>query len=439
MALHKWKIVLVLVLFGYGFLGAQETFKYQGSFQNGLPHPAEASYSYYIDESTHSKMLDGSFKYRVRISNDLYRFYQDIKGKYSSNLKIGTWQYKTSFKDYNPEMGRDYLSGNMTLSARYSKGVPNGDWNYSYTYKTRDKLDILNGRIKWSSYSPTYVQQLKFTMNEGMITDSIFIRNGNKWSVKGQFNKNGMLDGTWYIDTKETDTILSYDNGILKEKKIILENGEEEKTVYTLSPETMQKIELISNNNQPDNTLLKNLKYTIDTMQLVKNRSHYISTAINDYIFRNKYFLFNYIDGDKMGFKELRGTYILELGNKASQNELVKLDSIKKIHDDFTRMNIDINNLSKTKRFSPQQESLIKIVKYYSKIAQRYECMSESLLTYMDIEKGKARAEENCSNIVQVIEGIPEFSDREEALDLFMKELREKRELCRTYMSVISR
>src|SRR6056297_2019260 len=88
--INNWCCFLIIFVLFINELKAQkETFTYDGSFSTSLSTAGDVKYDYY--KEGREKIFHGRFNYNLRLSKNIGRINQYIRGKYLHGYKDGTW------------------------------------------------------------------------------------------------------------------------------------------------------------------------------------------------------------------------------------------------------------------------------------------------------------------------------------------------------------
>ena len=276
----KYLILSLLILSELG-LYAQKKLSYEGPYQNGIPAKATARYSYFVDKSG-KKIKDGSFRYLVKEKEHDYRFMQNFQGNYSHGLKDGAWEYEIKSKDYTRDNEGFYTTSEISLKASYSVGYPDGEWIYSaLVYKRKKKADG-----DWDKKILVKDVKMQVNFKDGVLMDSIQIHDNQGITLDVLCDAEGFLDGDFVIKSSKFSMKNQYADGFLK-----VDNGKKS----------------LKYSYYQDNKIIREKDFTLDTITYFDEKNCLITKYLNDNIFNQKYFLFNYIKGDKIFKRNSRG------------------------------------------------------------------------------------------------------------------------------------
>ena len=270
-------------------------------------------------------------------------------------------------------------TGAIQLTFSYKDGKPNGLWFYENKQKYRTR-----SRGVWLPY------EFYFAPNE---TLSVNFSNGhpagvynysnnninNKSKITGQFNANGLINGTWILNTSDEKQEYIFTNGVLI-KKIIrsMPNGDVTNS-YTRSVEELSLINsfLTGMLKKED---VKKYRIQIDTV----SASEYISFDSRKEIY-SKFFNWERIGGDEL-YLSKRGS---DLGGLAisiefkPQLDLEKINEFNEMKNVYTKyhysksydtssLNQDFNNFIAKYAISLTDDDYNKVFFFGNKIFDKY-------------------------------------------------------------------
>jgi len=189
---NKLLFIASLILFFKNICYCQ-TKTYSGKYEGGT-----ASYQYYENEKF-DRIFNGNFSFK---SDKI-----DIDGKYQNNKKVGEWVYFGKAKKVKHLLGDFWTLYNINIRGKYKEGMLDGKWTYIYSEK--------GGGNDQKVYSEA-------TFNENIFVGNFILKRGDPDDIsyttviKGQFDKNGFLNGTW-VNTFES-TLFSYKKRVDSEK-----------------------------------------------------------------------------------------------------------------------------------------------------------------------------------------------------------------------------
>jgi hypothetical protein len=132
-------------------------------------------------------------------------------------------------------------------------------------------------------------------------------------------------------------------------------------------------------------------------------------------------------------FKGIKGLYYYEIHNQVSSEEKKKLEQINKLASDISNINNEVINHVKGEMLFDEVNSLMKFLQYYRGLGEKYVCMSQNYVAYSSISESEKYAEQNCRGSFSLISPLPDFKEREEALDFFISDLKEKYDKADSY------
>ena len=401
----------------------QRTDKYSEPFPNGLEQSGEAKYSYYVDEKSGKKIKHGGFRYSLRYSGNYERLTQSISGNYKKGSKDGNWSFRTSFNNYAEGNAEKFLTGSVTLNGGFREGIPHGKWVYKKNIKTRKKESIVNGRIKWSDYSPALNITIILNFRNGTLTDSLFISRNDNFRIEGVLNDAGYFNGDWLFFESIEEETRTYKKGLLlKTEKTGLISY---KTIETKDfsgkyiPQHKKYSEALS--ASPEKAA--ELEFKPDTFYALRHKDYRITAYLLKEIFNNKYLLFNYLPGDNYRFSTLKGLKYFTMVNHVTPLQNEKLMKIKVLNKELENTENMAKRFKGKPGFSEEKEDLLKNISYNAKIGEKFRCMANSIVNYQEIQKAQQAAAASCKNKGRFMGEIPEFKSRNKALDYFLTEM----------------
>ena len=383
----KYLILSFLIISEISLIG-QKKQTYEGPYQNGIPAKATARY-FYIQDKFGKKIKDGSFRYIVKEKANDQRLVQNFKGDYSQGLKDGEWEYSIKSKDYGSDEDGFAISSEINLIASYSQGYPDGRWEYSaLIYKRKHKA---GGDLDEKILVKDVKMLLNFKM--GVLVDSIQIHDNQGVYIDVLCDELGFLNGDFIIKSKEFVLHNQYSDGFLVKEN---ENASKEYIYYQA------------------NKSLKNRGFVIDTITYFNEKTCLITNYLNDNIFNKEYFLFNYIEGDRMFKRNNRG-YVISISYKGLYvKELrVKLTSSEeKLIKDIWYYNTKVQELVKNTKIAvkkdPDNKELKKKLNTINGSASQikgYICIANQCKNYIVISD-LIEASESCGNVASLIKGL---------------------------------
>jgi|GEM_PF-5155216 len=197
-------LILFSLMFIVQYLCAQEMQQYNGAYELG-PYQGTAKYSYYEDEKSHERILNGSFKFNATKDDYVYgeksKHVIEVVGNFINGNAEGLWKSHT-----NITVKDEILSLNYEIN--FNNAFPNGSFNYSERGTKAGKT--------------TMTTTLNANFTNGMMTGPVLYEvwdnsnllndygNLNGEKAVGNFDKNGFLDGAW---------VFSFYKGKVKHKR----------------------------------------------------------------------------------------------------------------------------------------------------------------------------------------------------------------------------
>ena len=259
---------------------SQKTERYSGVFFNGQDVKGDANFSYYTDNKN-NQIKSGSFRYSAREKNKNWHYSHNINGKYNEGMKIGKWSYTLNSKEKKIDKEGYFYDITVNLTANYNKGIPEGQWEYS-CYIFKYKKEMVSGRPRKTKKNIIKDLNITLNWNNGKLTDSLIIIDKVGEKIIVPMNEYGVIKGTMIIANKTENTIIDYDKGV--------------ETRYIYGQDTIESLEYTTYITIEDKKAkVKKLKNSY-----LYRESCIIEDYIIDNIFNNEYFLYKYIEGDKL-------------------------------------------------------------------------------------------------------------------------------------------
>ncbi|MFO8086302.1 MAG: hypothetical protein R6T91_00665 [Bacteroidales bacterium] len=399
--------------------------RYNGTMRNGLMEPGEVTYYYYQDGR--DRVLDGVFRYRLRWRNDdRQRVYQTINGSYEDGKKSGTWSYTIKVQDYFEDNEGYYYSYDVLLNASYKQGIPHGNWNLNKTSKKRKKSD--DERSGWQNYEGKNNISIKLVFDQGKLVDSVlFSDKANNTLIKGKLDKKGFYHSDWINQYNGSRREESYHHGIITKRVVKTLQGKIEDEQSLMVNKDMWISYTSSNADR------EKLTFQPETLEVLKNPKHMIPQMINEHLFDYRLFLYSYISGDELikdypgknpaalfsGLKKVNFKYRVnpQMGalltgisqeNRKVQNNYRKAVEYAKEHQLQTKQK---NNLLKLERMS--------------RLSNKYNCLSGTIKSYLNVNDGINKAYENCNLRFPIEIKLPSDLSKEELIKHIYQKVRD--------------
>lgn len=425
--LKKLLFFFALILLTNTAIGQQERKeRFTGTLRNGLMEPGEVTYYYYKDGN--KRILDGIYRYRLRWRNDKrQRVYQTISGSMANNKKSGNWSYSTTVQDYFEDKEGYFYSYDIQLGAAYDKGLPNGTWKLNKTKKKRKKSD--DDMKGWSDYEGenTYRMQLEF--DHGKLIDTVYFSDkANNILIAGGLDSNGYYHGTWKHREANTMTEETYHHGIITHR--VKTNA---KTGKLLNRESLMKNKDMWIKYTSGNVNKSELTFKPETLSVLKDKEHIIPKMINEHIFDYKFFLYSYIPGDELikdypgenpaalfsGLKKVNFRY------QINKEQGRMLSGISRQSQKTYRNYMEAKEYIQNKKVGDKAQDELQSLERISKIAEKYNCFSGTIKSYMDVNEGRNAAYEACNLRYPVEVKLPKDLSKNELLKHMYKEVEE--------------
>lgn len=361
---------------------SQKTLTYEGPIQNGSSIKSTARYSYYLDKNR-QQIKHGSFRYLVKEKTTDSRLTQNFSGNYKNGLKDGSWEYSIKSKNYIIDAQGFAESSEIILKANYINGIPEGQWIYTANISKRKKV-VENGKEQWVDFQQIKNIYIQVNFRNGILVDSLQIRDALGDSLNLFSNKNGLLDGNLLYNSAKKTIAEKFNKGFLIQK-----NGQ--KYEHYDYFETTQK----------DGTV----NYIVDTLSLLNKTEFSILKCLSDNVFNKLYFLYEYIDGDLVfernsrgiitGLK-LEGYYYLSLNPSLSEKQSQYINDIY-----YYRAKVkDLENAAKRQlKGAPNDIKLKNRVEAYRVIGEeieKYHCAAKLAKTIILPSELYRVASKNC-------------------------------------------
>ncbi len=385
-------IIVVSVLVSFAAVG-QKVLRYEGAFPNDKHELATANYSYYKDSKTAKQIKHGSFRYNVKIKNTGARLYRNITGEYKDGWKQGLWNYSYTTKDYNTNNDGFYYSYNVELKANYENGWPDGEWYYTAFVKRRKAIRS-SGATKWEAYE--IVQNVRIMLNyeNGVLVDSLWIRNDQGMDVFALMDYQGFLQGDFSIIQGNENMTIPFVDG------------------FSIDKEPTAKTSLRYDYYKKHKSNLAKAGAKLDTVSLFNNKSCIVSKTLNKNVFNNSFFNYLYIDGDRLikftGSRkalkvDYRGLYKRELQVLISKDEQALIQSVYSFYNKAKRQS---SSCSQQYKKSKQDVELRKKVNQLKGIEAKLKAYTCQLKAYKErvAPKEIALSTSSCGSDIKINE-----------------------------------
>lgn len=399
-------ILSLLAIFAKPSFG-QKPKTYEGAFQNGIPAKGMARYSYYLDKRG-NKIKQGSFRYLVKEKTHEYRLTHNFQGEYDKGLKNGVWEYTVKSKDYGSDEQGYATSSEIVLKASYKHGIPEGRWTYSALISKRKKIKTKDGKgDKWTE--PKIVKDVNIIVNfkDGVLVDSLKIEDRLKGTIDILCDDKGMLDGDFVIKLNGKNVVYKFKEGFSASKP---DGSAVSDYEYFLKTKSNPK-----------------KGYVTDTLSFFANKNCLVAKYLNDNVFNNDYFLYNYIEGDKIFTRNGRGR-ILSVNYKGLYYKRLKAVMSKeesKLVDDIWYYENEVRTIENKLKYSlkkmPSNKSLkqsLERVGQLHKEIKSYTCIAAACKEFVKPDEIKLKAEKKCGKSYILNKGV---SSKEELLEKLVK------------------
>lgn len=400
--LNRMKFIVLfslLLLFISG--AAQKTERFTGDFYNGIKINGTANYSFYTNEQN-QKIKHGAFRYSAREKSETWRYSHSITGSYSKGLKEGSWNYLLTSKDFEKDQEGHFYNIDVSMTAEYSNGYPNGRWVYQCKI-SKHKKENKQGRIRNTASQVTTDVHIVLNWKNGVLIDSLIIDDAFQQNISLVMNNNGFLDGNYHIKSKDQsknkNTI--YEAGILKKTyNGSKSNLDTEYSCYTSLPQASEKVKMTKES-------------------LFKSKPKPISDYLNTHIFNSDYFMYRYIDGDKILKRDkkfgdysvkYKGLYYYNLSPIMDAEENVIISEINSAYQKLKQADAKnkyyISKYPNDKQYQDKQRYIKTALSSFNKI----NCHISSYRKYLSLQKTTAMANQSCSPIKNT-EGLKKKTD----------------------------
>ena len=304
-------ISIILVFIIISFAGySQKTERYSGEYFNGGKIKGTANFAYYLGDKG-KKIKHGPFRYSARDKGQTWRFSQNISGEYTNGNKNGNWTYNLNSKEVKRDKNGYFYDITIDMTAEYINGFPNGEWVYD-CYINKYKKVMKSGRLRKTASTVSKSVKIVLNWNKGKLVDSLIIIDKLGSNIIASMNEYGVLTNDFTIEGQNINSRITYNKGI--ESSRIL-NGKK-----------IDNLEYIAYLSLED----KDSKVKKQKMSLCDNQNCIILKYLRDNIFNNEYFLYRFIEGDKILHSEndyndynvvYKGLYYYNLEPKATVEE----------------------------------------------------------------------------------------------------------------------
>lgn len=295
-------------------LFSQKTERYSGDYYNGTNIKGESNYAFYQEKN--KKIKHGPFRYAARAKGEDWRFSHSISGEYIKGFKNGNWTYNLNSKSHEKDKQGFFYNITVDLIANYDNGLPDGKWTYS-CYINKYKKIKKGDRFRKADSKDTEDIKIIANWNKGKLIDSLIIIDKLGDNINISMNKLGVLINHKVIKNETSIYEMQYQKGIESSKLI---DGKTTENQEYIAFSTLGTTENPANKRKHS---------------LFDNEKCIISKYIDDNLFNNDYFLYKYIEGDKLLHSKLeygdytvnhKGLYYYTLEPIISdeENEIIK-------------------------------------------------------------------------------------------------------------------
>ena len=361
------KIFILIFILSNTFSAYAQVVKSNNSLlYNWNDDPGDLKYTYYEDLKTGNYVNHGKYTFNL-VQGNHYKEYAN--GNFKNGKRDGAWEYRITRLD---DLAFDVnWTGTIQLTFSYKDGKPNGLW----FYENKQKYRTLSRGV-WLPYEYYFApnETLSVNFSNGHPAGVYNYSNNNinnKSKITGQFNANGLINGTWVLNTSDEKQEYIFTNGVLI-KKIIrsMPNGDITNS-YTRSEEELSLINYFLTGMLKKEDV-KKYRIQIDTV----SASEYISFDSRKEIY-SKFFNWERIGGDEL-YLSKRGS---DLGGLAisiefkPQLDLEKINEFNEMKNVYTKynysksydtssLNQDFNNFIEKYAISLTDDDYNKVLKY---------------------------------------------------------------------------
>lgn len=382
--------LFIIIIFQFIILSVigQKTERFNGEFFNGIKIKGEANYSYYTDDKN-NKIKHGSFRYSAREKTDNWRYSHSISGNYINGLKDGIWSYNLASKDYEKNKDGYFFIIDVQLTATYSSGYPDGEWQYTCKI-SKHKKENKQGRLRNTQSVIAENIFIKLNWKKGVLIDSLIIKDQLNKNITARMNGKGLLIHNFKVVSGSETMSWFYNEGILKNN-------------------TKDSITITNN----EFTAYQNLK-NADEQCRKKRQSLFsqdecqIENYLNTHIFNHDYFLYRFIDGDKIlkyknkfGDFDVRykGLYYYRLIPILNEKEIKIIKDIQVKHEKIKQAEWQVNrDILKNPSNQKYKDDKLRIAQAL-KIYKRLECHISYYKLYLSLETLLKDGQYRCSNL----------------------------------------
>ncbi|MCF8327672.1 MAG: hypothetical protein K9I29_05210 [Bacteroidales bacterium] len=397
--LKKLLFFLSLILLTNSVTGQQQRKeRYTGTLRNGLMEPGDVTYYYYKEGN--KRVLDGIYRYRLRWRNDeRQRVYQTISGSMENDKKAGNWSYSITVQDYFKDDEGYFYSYDIQLGAAYEKGIPDGTWKLNKTKKKRKKSDEeMKG---WADYESENTYKIHLEFDHGKLIDTVYFSDeANNIVISGGLDSNGYYHGKWKHQESNTLTIETYHHGIITHR--VTKNA---KTGKLQNRESLMKNKDMWIKYTSGNVNKSELTFKPETLEVLDNKENTIPKMINEHLFDYRFFLYSHIPGDELikdypgknpaslfsGLKKINFQY------QINKNQAKLLSGISRESGKAQRNYLEAREYARDHNIEDKAQAELQKLEWISKRAAKYNCLSGTIKSYMDVNEGRNAAYESCN------------------------------------------
>ena len=172
---------------------AQNIQSYNGSYDRGT-----ATYTYYEDNEL-NRIFHGDFNLNGRLYN--------AKGKFEEGKENEIWHI-WAINNVRENQGGKFKI-NTEIKGNFINGKFDGLWSYSNSF-----LLWMNFTKKYNEKEDKEISTANFKNNNFVGEISYSSNWPNSLKIDGQFSDQGLLNGTWTIESPTKKSIVKYMNGI---------------------------------------------------------------------------------------------------------------------------------------------------------------------------------------------------------------------------------
>gem|GEM_PF-2091254 len=382
----------------------------------GLGGLGKATYSYYTNKANSNRVKHGAFNYVLNERNDIAgTFSKKASGFFKNGNKDGIWNYSLNYLDYARADYNDLVNvtGQITLTASYLNGLPNGIWKYRKVLSNRDKRYFF-GKLIVGPYQPFRDIEVSISFKNGKFAGPIKIRTSTR-TITGNFDANGYCEGQWVVNTDVNQETTDYKHGlVITRVNRSMPNGEILEN--EVDDEALKSLKINFASGKIDLSELKNAGYTTNETNVFSNKL----LDFKETIFNNTDFMYSTILGDKLVEREGDGISVQYNGGYMRRLKPFEFINLKSKQD-----YIDAEHSFQANNFDLAKSLYEKVLKEHENVVRPIELTDiNSKLEKIDsIETSKVRNEKLASLTYLPWDSKASFTLSNANSEVFMKKL----------------